>query len=434
MALFRDKMKNWKPGRMVRLKPIVTDGVLMKLVVYPNGIDSDCAGHVSIAIENHGMEDLELESEIRIKDKKANGIIGIDPGYVCIFSRKFFPHGDLPHIFKRKWNTLEESYEDEEEFENDDKELEIHWTINSVWKNVHDALPYNGISSSFPNQTGHNGIVTSFPNQYGNNGIITNFPNQTGNNGIVNSFPNQTGNNEILKTCQSIQVMCQSASEKSTQEIKALGENIKIAVENKEQIRQQYQKILSDRIEMIKNKEVLDFKKELNEKCTEVEKALKMLHDNVQKILSDQATKHHEKNIKEEEKNENLIQENLLANSEEKIGNIETMIKTLREEVRHYAICQDQIKMEIKTEPECSGQPLTWENMSIEDKRRLIPFPKCSGCKNDMGPCVVMKQCKHGHLICWMCSKKIPLCLSCKEPYNHRAEDIEKYIQLLFQS
>ena len=52
MALFRDKMKNWKPGRMVRLKPIVTDGVLMKLVVYPNGIDSDCAGHVSIAIEN----------------------------------------------------------------------------------------------------------------------------------------------------------------------------------------------------------------------------------------------------------------------------------------------------------------------------------------------------------------------------------------------
>ena len=130
-------------------------------------------------------------------------------------------------------------------------------------KNVHDALPYNGISSSFPNQTGHNGIVTSFPNQYGNNDIITNFPNQTGNNGIVNSFPNQTGNNEILRTCQSIQVMCQSASEKSTQEIKALGENIKIAVENKEQIRQQYQKILSDRIEMIKNKEVLDFKKEV---------------------------------------------------------------------------------------------------------------------------------------------------------------------------
>ena len=107
------------------------------------------------------------------------------------------------------------------------------------------------------------------------------------------------------------------------------------------------------------------------------------------------------------------------------INKIENMIKTMVEEIRDVAIRQDQIKTEIKTEQ-------SWENMSLEDKRRLIPLPKCSGCKNDMGPCVVMKQCKHGHIICWMCSKKIPLCLTCKEPYNVRAEDMEKYIASLF--
>ena len=49
---FRDKMRSWNPGRLVRLKTINVDGVPLKLEVYPNGIDRDLAGYVSVGIIN----------------------------------------------------------------------------------------------------------------------------------------------------------------------------------------------------------------------------------------------------------------------------------------------------------------------------------------------------------------------------------------------
>ena len=118
-------------------------------------------------------------------------------------------------------------------------------------------------------------------------------------------------------------------------------------------------------------------------------------------------------------------------------------ITILSEELRDYAIRQHNkmldIQMEIKKmedrkEPNIKSEQVEWKDMNKEQRKRLfIPLPKCPACQNDMGPGVVIKQCKEGHLICWMCSKKLPLCLICKEPYNVRADGLEKYIQRLFK-
>ena len=116
MALFRNKMRNWKPGRPVRLKPIVVDGKLLELVVYPNGINPDNCGYVSISVINHNSEDLELDTEFRLKETIIKWNLPLKPGQAC-GSDKFFPHANLFNHSKRKWNTLDESSEDEDEFE-----------------------------------------------------------------------------------------------------------------------------------------------------------------------------------------------------------------------------------------------------------------------------------------------------------------------------
>ena len=72
MDLLRDKMRNWKPGRLLRLKPIVVDGALLKLNVYPNGADHTSAGYVSIFVQNQNSEDLELDTEFRMKEQNIN--------------------------------------------------------------------------------------------------------------------------------------------------------------------------------------------------------------------------------------------------------------------------------------------------------------------------------------------------------------------------
>ena len=64
---FGDKMRNWNPGRLVRLKTVNADGVPLKLQIYPNGYDKDNAGYISYCIENLGAYDIELDFELQTR-------------------------------------------------------------------------------------------------------------------------------------------------------------------------------------------------------------------------------------------------------------------------------------------------------------------------------------------------------------------------------
>ena len=63
---FRDKMRNWNPGRLVRLKTVNVDGVPLKLMIYPNGSKKDNVGYISYFIENLGAYDIELDFKLQI--------------------------------------------------------------------------------------------------------------------------------------------------------------------------------------------------------------------------------------------------------------------------------------------------------------------------------------------------------------------------------
>ena len=133
---FKDKMMSWKPGRLVRLKEITVNGVPLRLQVYPNGDNKANSGYVSYYVENNASYDIELDYDLRIKNEKLEMNNFPIPAGTNWGHEKYFDHDDLVRC----------GYcEDEEE---EDKELEIHWIIKNVWKDVdYDGFKINDLSA-----------------------------------------------------------------------------------------------------------------------------------------------------------------------------------------------------------------------------------------------------------------------------------------------
>jgi len=133
---FRDKMRNWNPGRVVRLKPVTVDGVPLKLLVYPNGDEKDSAGYISYYIENLGAYDIEVDFELQIKE------MNMEQTEFPISAFQSFGHTKYFHHDKILGNGC---YGDDDD---SDEALEIQWTIKKVWKDVDSFnLSNNSLSS-----------------------------------------------------------------------------------------------------------------------------------------------------------------------------------------------------------------------------------------------------------------------------------------------
>ena len=63
---FIQKMDTWKNGKVIRLKSFSVDGVKLRMKVYPNGIDEECRGNVSMMIENLNDFKIRLNCDFSI--------------------------------------------------------------------------------------------------------------------------------------------------------------------------------------------------------------------------------------------------------------------------------------------------------------------------------------------------------------------------------
>ena len=116
IRFFRDKMRNWNQGRLVRLKTIDVDGVPLKLEVYPNGDSRENSGYVSLYIANLGTYDVGVEVDLHLHREHMNDVLDLKAGHYCGYLR--FLDTDLLDIRA------------------DDEDLQITCTFKRVWKEV----------------------------------------------------------------------------------------------------------------------------------------------------------------------------------------------------------------------------------------------------------------------------------------------------------
>ena len=135
---FSDKMRNWSPGRLVRLRTVYVDRVPLKLKIYPNGEEYDDSGHVSCVIENLSDDkEIEIDFELRIKERRIEFEDLKMTANFTLTAPKYFSHEKLLDS-----NPI--GLDD-----NSDEALEIHWTIKT--KSLQDK--YNRLSEKYENLT-----------------------------------------------------------------------------------------------------------------------------------------------------------------------------------------------------------------------------------------------------------------------------------------
>ena len=117
---FSDKMRNWIPGRLVRLRTVYVDSVPLRMKIYPNGEGVYDTGYVTCIIENLSDDkEIEIDFELRIKERRVEiENFKMTPD-ITFSSSQFFSHDKL---LDADLYGLDE---------NSDEALEIHWTIKT---------------------------------------------------------------------------------------------------------------------------------------------------------------------------------------------------------------------------------------------------------------------------------------------------------------
>ena len=53
--------KDWAPGRYIWSRPKAIEGVLLRVLIYPNGVTEESRSHLSFFVENLGDVRLEVD-------------------------------------------------------------------------------------------------------------------------------------------------------------------------------------------------------------------------------------------------------------------------------------------------------------------------------------------------------------------------------------
>jgi len=129
---FKQKMKNWKPGRVIHLKTFKVDGIKLRLDIYPNGNTSEEEDNVSIYIRNNSDVDIDILFDIQMgikeihNDEKMHLGAGASRGWPEFYSHR------------------RDYYDDDD----DDEEFEITVTVKKLWKQVHGDCVFNNVSDN----------------------------------------------------------------------------------------------------------------------------------------------------------------------------------------------------------------------------------------------------------------------------------------------
>ena len=136
---FKDKMRNWNPGRLVKLKTINVDGVPLRLEIYPNGHNNSDDGCVSYYIENLSDCDIELDYELQLKKEILERTECPIRAHSNYGHPRYFVHDEF----------LGNGRYDYDNDVNSDEAMEIQWIIKRVWKDVDS---FNAINNNLSEQ------------------------------------------------------------------------------------------------------------------------------------------------------------------------------------------------------------------------------------------------------------------------------------------
>ena len=122
---FEDKMRSWKPGRLLRLKSFYVNGVKLRLQVYPNGDSNANRDFTSIFVDSMSPNDIVIDMDLSMGRTKLSNTSMKVQAYGGLGWARFYDHNQ--HNFVAQMDS-------DSEPENHDEDLEIVWNIKKVWK------------------------------------------------------------------------------------------------------------------------------------------------------------------------------------------------------------------------------------------------------------------------------------------------------------
>lgn len=127
--------RRWTPGKPLHAKTKAIEGVLLKVLIYPNGLSEEFHGWLSIMFENLNDVDIDLNVKVQIKNTTERRCICIQKRS-CNGIRKLIHHEELFNG-KRK-------HEEYVDYNSIEEKIELKYTIEGFWKELN--LKNNGDS------------------------------------------------------------------------------------------------------------------------------------------------------------------------------------------------------------------------------------------------------------------------------------------------
>ena len=89
---FEDKMRSWKPGRLLRLKSFYVNGVKLRLQVYPNGDSNANRDFTSIFVDSMSPNDIVIDMDLSMgRTKLSNNSLKVQ-AYGGLGWSRFYDH------------------------------------------------------------------------------------------------------------------------------------------------------------------------------------------------------------------------------------------------------------------------------------------------------------------------------------------------------
>jgi len=94
---FKNKMKTWPMGKLIKSESFKVSGVPLGLNIYPNGVNGQSTGNVSAFLENKSGADIQVNYTMKMKGKAGRYSNDIKANNACGFS-SIYCHKDVADI------------------------------------------------------------------------------------------------------------------------------------------------------------------------------------------------------------------------------------------------------------------------------------------------------------------------------------------------
>lgn len=432
---FRHRMRNWVPGRAVRLLKIFqVAGCKLKLVIYPNGKNQNHKGWVSVYLMNESEESVQVKFQLKIDS------------IVADFDHLLKPSDDWgsDYFYQHVGGIIGDDEEDE------DDRLAITCTVSEVWtkrnedfKSSHQLAKASiKVAKDTRNEICHFGFTLGNNIKESQAVILGQMNTEFGG---LESFLTE----KFRQSVSSISEDLQSKFGDSEMFLRSSLEPLWIQLEKmKETMSKLDQNPMDSLPEHFPNNELNSFPKD---EMREHFKQLKILVRSIEHRIKEVKIEKTDEYCETETPRAFNKMESFRDEINSKFSKLEALI------ARWFTTSDDHIKDRMKTsflQHETSVQErlgaMETQIRELKDMLRTgingsssglqkpvvrAPRPECPECRVAFSASGWIAQCSSGHLLCWECKQRPEnaQCPTCLHPIIGRASGMESYIQILYK-